>query len=75
MVGQRFTAQVVEHKPDALMVEVPGFSRWGFMPATTISSSFPALPSLAIGAPLDILLDGFNPDEMRFQFSLLSPFI
>jgi hypothetical protein len=75
MVGQRFAAQVVEHKADALMVEVPGFSRWGFMPTTTISSSLPTLPSLAIGAPLDIRLEGFNPDEMRFQFSLISPFI
>lgn len=66
--GQQFSAEVVRIKKGMALVEIPEFSRWGVVPLRKDRNR----EWLENGDRVRVKICGFNVNEMRFQFELVS---
>lgn len=65
-VGQVFRGKVVELREDgSFHVDIPQFTKWGFVAAYNNGVA----PS--VGEELDVQLEGFSVERMRFQFTCM----
>lgn len=64
-IGQTFRGKVVQLRDDSsLYVDIAQFTKWGYvapLPADAVRPS--------VGEEIEVQLDGFNVERMRFQFS------
>ena len=63
-IGQTFRAKVIELREDASMhIDIPQFTKWGHVPPPGSEVLRPA-----VGEEIEVQLEGFNVERMRFQF-------
>ncbi|NMC62908.1 MAG: hypothetical protein GYA55_07025, partial [SAR324 cluster bacterium] len=66
-IGQSFRGQIVEIREDGTIhVDIPQFTKWGFVIRAEDSMVVPA-----VGEEVEVQLQGFHVDRMRFQFKLI----
>lgn len=64
--GKQFVAKVREIHSDRLLVEVNGFTKWGFVQSDSHSRHRP----FSVGQDISVTLKGFSIERMRFLFGL-----